>query len=180
MDLPINLNQFNQREKIALGAGASALVVFILFQFIIFPVIDRQEVLQRSIAAKQEALKEMRILSADAAALEQQQNRSSQRMGRRPRGFTLFSFLDGLAGKTNLKANIDYMKPSTKEPKGSPHKVSVVEMKLVGINMEQLVAYLYRIETSANLVEIKRLSITKTDKKAGFINAVLQVETPQV
>ena len=72
------------------------------------------------------------------------------------------------------------MKPSTKEPKGSPHKVSVVELNLVGINLEQLVAYLYRIETSANLVEIKRLSITKTDKKAGFINAVLQVETPQV
>jgi hypothetical protein len=29
-------------------------------------------------------------------------------------------------------------------------------------------------------VQIKRLAITKTDKKAGFINAVLQVETPQV
>jgi general secretion pathway protein M len=180
MDLPINLNQLNSREKMALGAGVGAVVIFSLFQFLIFPGVDRQEVLQRSIAAKQEAVEEMRILSADAAALKLQQSRSTQRMGRRPRGFTLFSFLDGLAGKTNLKANIDYMKPSTKEPKGSPHKVSVVEMKLVGINMEQLVAYLYRIETSANLVEIKRLSITKTDKKAGFITAVLQVETPQV
>ena len=130
--------------------------------------------------SKGAALEEMRALSAQAQALKQQQSQSTQRMGRRPRGFTLFSFLDGLAGKTQLKGNIDYMKPSTKEPKGSPHKVSVVEMKLVGINMAQLMSYLYRIETSANLVEIKRLAITKTDKKAGFINAVLQVETPQV
>lgn len=180
MNLPINLNQLNTREKIALGAGAGAVVVFILFQFIIFPVIDRQEVLQRSIAGKQAAVRELRAMSAEAEALKQQQNRSTQRMGRRPRGFTLFSFLDGLAGKTQLKGNIDYMKPSTKEPKGSPHKVSVVEMKLVGINMAQLVSYLFRIETSANLVQVKRLAITKTDKKAGFINAVLQVETPQV
>jgi general secretion pathway protein M len=180
MDLPINLNQLNAREKIALGGGAAAVVVFILFQFVIFPVVDRQEVLQRSIAGKEAALEEMRHLSAEAAALKQEQNHSSQRMGRRPRGFTLFSFLDGLAGNTQLKGNIDYMKPSTTEPKGSPYKVSVVEMKLVGINMAQLVSYLYRIETSANLVQIKRLAITKTDKKTGFINAVLQVETPLV
>ncbi|MDJ0783751.1 MAG: type II secretion system protein GspM [Desulfosarcinaceae bacterium] len=180
MELPINLNQLNPREKIILGVGAAALVVFILVQFIIFPIVDRQEVLQRSVAGKLTAVQEMRSLSTEAEALKQQQNRSTQRMGRRPRGFTLFSFLDGLAGKTQLKGNIDYMKPSTTEPKGSPYKVSVVEMKLVGINMEQLVSYLYRIETSANMVEIKRLAITKTDRKAGFINAVLQVETPLV
>ena len=180
MNLPINFNQLNTREKIALGIGATAVVIFVLFQFVIFPVIDRQEVLQRSIVSKEAALEEMRRLSADAAALKQQQNRSTQRMGRRPRGFTLFSFLDGLAGKTALKGNIDYMKPSTTEPKGSPYKVSVVEMKLVSINMAQLISYLYRIETSDNMVQVKRLAITKTDKKAGFINAVLQVETPLV
>jgi general secretion pathway protein M len=180
MDLPINLNQLNPREKIALGAGVGVLVIFILFQFIIFPVIDRQKVLQRTIATKEADMAEMRRMSAEAATLKQQQSRSTQRMGRRPRGFTLFSFLDGLAGKTQIKGNIDYMKPSTTEPKGSPYKVSVVEMKLVGINMKQLLAYLYRIETSANMVQIKRLAITKTDKSAGFINAVLQVETPQI
>ena len=180
MDLPINLNQLNSREKMALGAGAGALVIFILFQFLIFPVVDRQEVLRRSIAGKETDLAEMHRLSDEATALKRQQSRSTQQMGRRPRGFTLFSFLDGLTGKTQLKGNIDYMKPSTTTPKGSPYKVSVVEMKLVGINMEQLLAYLYRIETSASMVQIKRLSITKTDKKAGFINAVLQVETPQV
>jgi general secretion pathway protein M len=180
MDLPINLNQLNPREKMALGAGAAALVIFILFQFIIFPVIDHQKVLQRSVVSKQAAVEEMRRLSAEAQALQQEQSRSTQRMGRRPQGFTLFSFLDGLAGMTQLKSNIDYMKPSTTEPKGSPYKVSVVELKLVGINMEQLVSYLYRIETSANMIQVKRLAITKTDKKAGFINAVLQVETPQI
>jgi general secretion pathway protein M len=180
MDLPINLNQLNPREKMALGAGVVAVVIFILFQFLIFPVVDRQEVLQRSIAGKEADLAEMHRLNDEAASLKRQQSRSTQQMGRRPRGFTLFSFLDGLAGKTQLKGNIDYMKPSTTEPKGSPYKVSVVEMKLVGINMEQLLAYLYRIETSASMVQIKRLAITKTDKKAGFINAVLQVETPQI
>jgi general secretion pathway protein M len=180
MDLPINLNQLNPREKMALGAGAVALVVFILFQFIIFPIVDRQEVLKRSVTGKEAAVEEMRRLSAEAQALKQEQSSSTRRMGRRPQGFTLFSFLDGLAGKTQLKSSIDYMKPSTTEPKGSPFKVSVVEMKIVGINMQQLVSYLYRIETSANMVQIKRLAITKTDKKAGLINAVLQVETPQI
>ena len=53
-------------------------------------------------------------------------------------------------------------------------------MKLENITMEQLATYLYKVETSKNIVLVKRLSITKDSKTAGFINVVMQLETSEV
>ena len=69
------------------------------------------------------------------------------------------------------------MKPSTSVQKDSPYKISQVEMKLQSLTLEQLTTYLHMIETSKNMVYIKRLSILKTGKQEGFIDAVIQVET---
>jgi hypothetical protein len=52
-------------------------------------------------------------------------------------------------------------------------------MKLQGINLEQLIAYLYKIEMSRNMIQVKRITISKSDKKDTFITVVLQVETLQ-
>ena len=50
-------------------------------------------------------------------------------------------------------------------------------MKLDDITLEQLTTYLYGVETSKNMVMVKKVSISKKDKKQGLINVVLQVET---
>jgi len=52
-------------------------------------------------------------------------------------------------------------------------------MKLQGLTLQQLTSYVHMVETSKNMVNIKRLSISKTGKQAGFIDAVLQVETAE-
>jgi general secretion pathway protein M len=50
-------------------------------------------------------------------------------------------------------------------------------MKLDGITLEQLTSYLYGIETSKNMVIVKKLSISKKEKNDNFVNVILQVET---
>jgi general secretion pathway protein M len=98
-------------------------------------------------------------------------------MAGRSSGFTLFSFLDTLAGQVGLKDRIAYMKPSKTTLENTPYTLSVVETKLQNITMKQLTSYLYRIETSNNLVRVKGLSISKTGKQAGTVDAVLLAET---
>jgi general secretion pathway protein M len=98
-------------------------------------------------------------------------------MRTRPKGFTLFSFLDQLAGQAGLKDNIDYMKPTTTTHENSPYKTSVVETKLKAVTLERLTAYIYMIETSSNMVSLKRLSISKKSKQTGYVDAVLLAET---
>ena len=53
-------------------------------------------------------------------------------------------------------------------------------MKLEAISLEQLTNYLYGVETSHNMVDITKISISKKDKKQGLLTAVLQVETVEI
>jgi general secretion pathway protein M len=50
-------------------------------------------------------------------------------------------------------------------------------MKLDDITLQQLTTYLYSVETSKNMVLVKKLSISKKEKSQGLIDVILQVET---
>ena len=115
----------------------------------------------------------MLVLKADYEGTKKIADSERGRMA----GFTLFSFLDTLAGQVGLKDRIAYMKPSKTTLENTPYALSVVETKLQNITMKQLTSYLYRIETSDNLVRVKGLSISKTGRQAGTIDAVLMAET---
>jgi general secretion pathway protein M len=176
LSLPFNLQR---REKLIVAAAAVCLALFLIAQLIIFPILDRRTRLERQIASQSRALVEMNLLKAEYQKLTHHAQRSTNRVRARGGGFTLFSFLDTLAGKTGIKQNIAYMKPSTTTQKNSPLSLSIVEMKINGLTMEQLVNFLHGIETSPNLVWIKRFTISKDEKEGDLINSVLQVETYQ-
>ena len=97
---------------------------------------------------------------------------------RRKKGFTLYSFLERAAGEAEVKDHIKYIKPSASKGKG-PYKESMIEMELNAITLNQLVGYLYRIESPENVMKIKRISITENKKGPGYIDAILQVLTFQ-
>ena len=172
--------RLNKRERAAIGAALCFIAIFIAFQWIIFPFWNRKERLERTLAANLKNLKEMRLLKAEYETLKKRSNLSKIRFERRNKGFTLFSFLDRLAGEAGIKENIAYMKPSATVQKEGAYTVSLVEMKLSGVTMEQLTQYLYKIETSKNMVSVKRISLTKPDDTQQRLNAVLQVQTLEV
>jgi len=72
------------------------------------------------------------------------------------------------------------MKPSSTTLKDSGYRVSLVEMKLQDVTMSQLLAYLHGIETSRDMISIKRLSISKGEKNKDLLNTVFQVETVEM
>ena len=166
-----------KREKYAIWIAGALISVVILMQVVIFPLVERRQQLNRQIEAQSQTLKEMLALKADYEGTKSIADSERGRIAGRSSGFTLFSFLDTLAGQVGLKDRIAYMKPSKTTLENSPYALSVVETKLQNITMKQLTSYLYRIETSDNLVRVKGLSISKTGKQAGTIDAVLMAET---
>jgi hypothetical protein len=70
------------------------------------------------------------------------------------------------------------MKPSISTGSGL-YKESLVEMKLEAITLQQLIGYLYRIESPDDAVSIKRISIDENKRKSGSLDAILQVLTFQ-
>ena len=167
-----------KREKYLVALAVGALIVFFLFQFIIFPFFDRKDRLDKGIRAKEDALKNMILMSAQYKAHRKGSQGIQTLLSKREKGFTLFSFLDQAAGEAGVKEYIKYMKPSTSEGMG-PYKESMVEVKLEGITLNQLVDYLYRIESPENLVSIKRISMKENKRESGYLDAVMQVLTLQ-
>lgn len=133
--------------------------------------------MKRSLQVKENVLSEMIRLKSEYDAIEKRTSLAKISFEKREKDFTLFSFLDRLTGKARIKEYVTYMKPSTTVQKNSSFKISQVEMKFKGLTLEQLITYLQMVETSKNMVNIKRLSISKTGKQEGFVDAVLQVET---
>jgi general secretion pathway protein M len=180
MKLPTALKKMNKRERYAIMLAAGVIGIFLVVTFIVEPFLSKTDQLKKSLHDKAVMLEQMRQLQSEYGTLTQKAKVSEALFSRRQKGFKLFSFLDQLAGEAGIKDHISYMKPSTKVQKNSPYKISRVEMKLDAITLKQLTTYLYGVETSKNMVDIKRISISKKDKKQGLLTAVLQVETVEI
>lgn len=184
IQLPINLQQLNllnlqQREKIIVMIAGGVIAVLIVLQLTIFPVIDRRDRLREQIHTQTDALEQMYDLKREYDTLTHFTRNMERQLKQQPKDFTLFSFTDRLAGQSGLKQNIEYMKPSSSNLKNSPYTLSIVEIKLTSLTMLQLTTFLHGIEDPSKIVWVKRLSITKDEKKEGLISAVVQVETLQ-
>jgi len=169
--------KFSRREQVGLAAAAAVIFLFILIKLIFTPVVNKKDRMKESLSAKETELKEMIALKTEYDAFKKSSELSERNFLNRDSGFTLFSFLDNLAGSAGVKENISYMKPTTTKKPGSERKKSTVEMKLQDITLNQLTTYLHGIETSKNMIFVKRLSISKKGKQDGFITVVLQAET---
>ena len=180
MKLPATLKKMNKRERYAIMLAAGVIAVFLIVTLVVEPFFNKKERLKKTLQDKEFILEEMRQLQSEYTDLTQQEKISKSLYSRRQKGFKLFSFLDQLTGKTGIKDRLIYMKPSTKVQRDSRYKISRVEMKLDDITLEQLTDYLYGVETSNNMIDIVKISISKKDKKQGLLTAVLQVETVEI
>ena len=167
-----------RREKYLVSAGVGFVLIFLLFQFLIFPFFESRRRMGSGLKAKERGLDEIMKLRAEYQTYQNSSQGIQQVLGKRRRGFTLFAYLEEAAGKAEVKTNIKYMKPSTSSGTG-PYKESTVEMKLEAVTLEQLAGFLYRIESPDNLVNIKRISINENTKEKGYLDAVMQVLTFQ-
>lgn len=170
-------NKINQRERLILSAAGILLVLFMIVQWMIFPILDRHTQLQQKLIEAKQDLNEIALLKADYKRFTIQADLAKAQIQKRDKDFSLLSFLNDIAARTGLKNNIVNMKPSTSNRKSSSLQVESVEMKLDDVNIEQLLAFLYRVETSPNLINIRQISITKQDRKEGVVESILEVET---
>jgi len=108
----MNLN-LNKREKIAVTGAAVFLSLFVIIQLIIVPVFEKRDDLRKQVVERQDNLLDMKILRSEYFTMKEKVKSSQQGLNQRTANFTLFSFLDRLAGDTGLKDHIAYMKPST-------------------------------------------------------------------
>ena len=180
MKLLAIFKNLNKRERYGIMLAAAVLVIFLIAVLIVEPFISRTAAMKKSLQTRADMLGEMQKLQSEYNSLKQRATVSRTRFQGRQKGFSLYSFMDRLAGESGIKDQITRMKPTKTVQKNSPYKISRVEMKLEAITLEQLTNYLYGVETSRNMVNIKKISISKNTKSQGLLTVVLQAETVEL
>jgi general secretion pathway protein M len=162
------------RDRIVLVAGGAVLLLFLFLQFGIFPLLESRDRLERGIAEREKALVEMAELQVQYRELHGKANTLLDQLVRRQNDFSLFSFLEQMAARSDVKKNITYMKPSETATDG-PFKEILVEMKLQAVALKQLVDFLQLVESPENVVALQRISIQENTKEKATLDVIMQV-----
>lgn len=164
----------SQRERIYISVAMFALLLFIIFQFALEPVLNKQRSLGKALLRKKSQLVEMQAMQKEFALVSQQSDSIKQILKKRAPGFSLFSFLERSATGSKVKQSIAYMKPAEVKDDESL-KQTMVEMKLQAVSLEQLVEFLKQIESPENIVGIKRISVQENTRVSGSLDVFLQI-----
>ncbi len=164
--------QLSQRERVAVGVAGGVVLLFVLLQFVIFPLGQKRARLTKGLAAKEKAIAEMRTLQERYRQLSSQSGSIAEMLARREGGFSLFSFLEQGAADSGVKERIAHMRPS-ESPEGEMFRQSRVEIKLQGLSLQQLVDFLQKVESPEHLVGIDKITIQENGKEQGTLDATL-------
>lgn len=170
------LNNLGERDRKVLFLGALFVGCFLILQLGILPFWQARQHLGKSLVRKKEELATIRRLQDEYRSLKVEEGTIFAKVRQRSAEFTLFTFLDRRAARTGVKKMIKYMKPSSEEGEGDLREF-MVEMKLQGVGLKQLVEFLLAIESEKDVVSVKRIAIQKNGTEGGRLDAVLQVAT---
>jgi general secretion pathway protein M len=169
-------NKLEKREKRVVMAGAIFIVCFALFHFTVSPLLQARQQTQKALIQKKGDIKKIRQLQEEYRHRQNQAVNIQNRLQKRSPSFTLFSFIEERANKAKVKQQINSMTPSTSEGDG-PLQESRVDLKLEKISLAQLVDFLQQVESTDDVVAIKRISIQENSKEEGLLDVVMQIIT---
>ncbi len=157
--------------------GGLFLAVLLFYLIVISPALSREELLSKNIAKRKQDL--VRISEIKGKWQNFQKDRSDVQEAIKGRGgFTLLSYLEAVTREIGIDQRIQYIKPVTFPEGEGKLRPEGIEISLEGVNMEQLVNFLYRIEYSGKLLHVKRIKILRASKeKTSLLKVTLQVNT---
>ena len=171
--------KLGKKEKYIIYGATCLIAIFILVNFLVIPFFKERGRLRKGIEKAEDDLKEIATLSVVYQGYQKGSMDVKRIIEARDRRFTLASYLEEAARRTEVKDYISGMTSSPSSSKGGLYEESTVELKLNGINTEQLVRYLYAIEKPKDLIFIKRITISDNKKQEGYLDSVIQVLTYQ-
>ncbi|HKK32193.1 MAG TPA: type II secretion system protein GspM [Desulfomicrobiaceae bacterium] len=159
------MNMFSDRNWLWWAAGA--VVCAALWQWVYVPVGDALDRARTRVEAAEVRLAELEQLRDEYEQAVQVGSDRGQKARRSP-GFTLFAFLEPLAGRDGLKENIEFLRPSERQV-GEGVREEIVEMRIADVGLETLVPYLYHVETAPERVGVKRMTIRAQKRKERLL-----------
>lgn len=165
--------RLSTREIAVLVLGAVAVVFMGSWMWIVEPVGENLELLDRKLTYQMGRMEKMQRLTDSFNRLEKQITATEQRL-KRGEGFSILSHLEGQAKQGRVERHIVQMKPLSGQSTRF-YKENVVEIKMEKIPLEHLVRYLYKVENSPELLRVKELRIKPRFDNKSLMDARFKV-----
>lgn len=158
---------------------AAAGLFFLLYYWVVIsPALSRQKELSGLLASRKAELQEMMALQQRWEIFQTRRTEAETILKQRGERFTLLTYLERISREAGIDSQIQYIKPVSFPEQEGPLQPSGIETRINGLDISQLVNFLYRLEQSGNLLTIPKIKIQPTGKEGDRkLELTLQVNT---
>jgi Tfp pilus assembly protein PilO len=163
------------REKILVVCAAVTLVLFLLFIWVINPILDRSARLDRQIRKAEQDLQQLKAYQREYNRQRRMLDSLNAQLSQQ-RDVKILASLEKLARDTGTSDNITGMTPSANTSSEAYIEESVA-IEMANVTLEQLAKYLYEIEQSQQFLKIGRLTIKPLLSNRQLLTVSFRVST---
>lgn len=170
------IKNLSQREQIFVGGAVLFIICLLIYFFLITPALEKSKLMSRLITQKEREFTELLLLRKEYQTLKASEDEIVKRLSAEGGNISPLTHLEQLAQTAGLREQIQQMKPLA--PTTTPrYVVTPVQMLFKGAGLQEVIAYLYEIESSDVPFHIKRLKIKPTIRSAGRLDVTLEILT---
>jgi general secretion pathway protein M len=171
--------KLNSKQRYYVAGGMIFVFLVLILEVGIFPLWEAKDKIKLSVRTNQKKLGEIILLDAEFAKQEAKLARVKKVMAARPNDFSLFSYLEKKATQAGVKGNIKNMN-SSRGTQTANYEESLIDLKFDKITIKQLTDFLYYAESPADLIKIKRITVSKMKESPEYLSAQMQLSSFQV
>jgi general secretion pathway protein M len=172
-------DKLDKKQRRGIIGGAIFIFIVLILEFGIFPFQEAQGKIRQAVQINLKKLNEMVVLDKEFMSQEVKTAKVKKVLAARPANFSLFSYLEKKAELASAKGNIKNMS-SSRGAQTANYEESLIDMRLDKITIKQLTDFLYYAESSADLIKIKRITVSKMKESPEYLTAQLQLASFQV
>ena len=148
----------SSRERMVVIGLGIMMVAALFFTLVVDPLLDRIDLLDRQLGAKQRVLSQLAVVGADYMMARAQLAEFDQRIATGKGTFSLLSYLEEAASAAQVREQITAMQPQASISSHGYRETSA-ELRLEAVPFPQLLMLLVKLEDSPHLLQVKRLHV---------------------
>ena len=155
------------REKKIIALCAVVVSAAMIYFLAVEPSVARRDALEKSIRRTQVNLTDLRALEIEYDRILGDRENITRQTGGPSRNFDMGSFLSRTADKLDIGGALTWKtRPRRKLAEGLTE--NLVDVKLKGVSLENVVAFLFEIEQKGAAVAIGKITVKPATKAAGL------------
>lgn len=170
------LQRLSRRERILLTAGLIFVTGFVLHQLAVDPFLTQKRRLERSLQIKASNVLEMKLLKQQYQQVSANKREIMDNLQARSPGFSLFTFVEQQIDAARMKERVSSIKPTESDYQEGIRQ-SIIDLKIEGIVLAQLVDFLASIESFDKVVFVERIIIQNNSAGDGLLDVTVSVLT---